>query len=514
VSLTHDRRSGRLAMPGATESQGQVAKVALAEQTPLHELSRHRSVSDDALAAAPGSGHHESHRSLISPLETVRWEGGGRLLDAIIIPTSRPWRKSSSTIRYAATLARHFGAELVILCSQLAERKTFPKDLVASLGVRVTVESMLTESIEYGLLPDFRTSRHELASNRWTKPRDVADKRNIALVKAKQRHWKTVLFLDDDVYAPPRGDDEAGEPFGKRSLTRALRAVHAGAHDVVGWTMTNFPDNSVVCHARGIAGLPQDRFISGGALLVKIFDGMPFFPRIYNEDWLFLHPYLQRRAQVPVAGPGTIRQRVYEPFTKVRAQSEELGDMLAEGLFGALSDALDDERLHSLDYWIEVVRSRRMMIKDVLGKLVVQADGPSERRRIPKARKAVRAALQVHQSEPTEDVWAMMILGYLDAWREDQEEWSRFFARLGDTVPPSSASADADFIGGDDSAPIILGGSVTRRRVRRLAVAARLMNRVARPRVECGHGPHRVRSVAIPFRFARGRRRIQGTSSG
>ena len=48
------------------------------------------------------------------------------------------------------------------------------------------------------------------------------------------------------------------------------------------------PDNSVVCHARRLAGRFQDVFVSGAVLGVHC-NSLPlsFFPDIYNEDWFF-----------------------------------------------------------------------------------------------------------------------------------------------------------------------------------------------------------------------------------
>ena len=48
--------------------------------------------------------------------------------------------------------------------------------------------------------------------------------------------------------------------------------------------VSNFPDNSAVCHAhRGTGGL-QDVFVTGAALAVDCQENIGFFPDIYNED--------------------------------------------------------------------------------------------------------------------------------------------------------------------------------------------------------------------------------------
>ena len=57
-------------------------------------------------------------------------------------------------------------------------------------------------------------------------------------------------------------------------------------YPVVGFQVRNYPDNSVVGHAKRLAGWHQDVFISGGALLVDPRRLNGFFPPIYHEDWL------------------------------------------------------------------------------------------------------------------------------------------------------------------------------------------------------------------------------------
>ena len=59
-------------------------------------------------------------------------------------------------------------------------------------------------------------------------------------------------------------------------------------HQVAGMVVRRFPDNSVVCHARRLAGLAQDVFVTGAVLGVHC-NSLPLslFPDIYNEDWFF-----------------------------------------------------------------------------------------------------------------------------------------------------------------------------------------------------------------------------------
>ncbi|MFB9322243.1 hypothetical protein [Cryptosporangium minutisporangium] len=113
---------------------------------------------------------------------------------------------------------------------------------------------------------------HRLSSRR----SDVSRKRNLALLLARASGVRRLLFLDDDVAVPDRGD-----------VRRATGGLDQG-FTTVGLPVGQFPDHSVVCHAHRLAGGAQDGFIGAGALLVDPQRITSFFPDIYNEDWLFI----------------------------------------------------------------------------------------------------------------------------------------------------------------------------------------------------------------------------------
>ena len=71
---------------------------------------------------------------------------------------------------------------------------------------------------------------------------------------------------------------------------------------------------------------------------------MPFFPEQYNEDWFFFSRLTARR---DLAHVGYATQAPYDPFADpVRAQQEEFGDLLAEGLY-----ALFENQPEEMDYF-------------------------------------------------------------------------------------------------------------------------------------------------------------------
>jgi hypothetical protein len=88
---------------------------------------------------------------------------------------------------------------------------------------------------------------------------------------------------------------------GRASSSIAFQAACPGQldrHQVAGMHVRHFPDNSVVCHARRLAGFAQDVFVTGAALGVHC-NSLPlsFFPDIYKQP-----PYDPSRMQIGLAG--------------------------------------------------------------------------------------------------------------------------------------------------------------------------------------------------------------------
>ena len=127
--------------------------------------------------------------------------------------------------------------------------------------------------------------------------------------------------------------------------------------------VTDFPDNSVVCHAHRQTGAFQDVFISGSVLAVNCPEVTSFFPDIYNEDWLFFYDDARARR---LGGSGrNATQLHYDPFGQPsRAECQEFGDALAEGLYALLhlgAGAADATR----DYWDHFLAARRQFLADI-----------------------------------------------------------------------------------------------------------------------------------------------------
>jgi hypothetical protein len=228
---------------------------------------------------------------------------------------------------------------------------------------------------------------------------DLSLKRNLGLLIGRLAGWGTLLFLDDDMIG--------------LSAAKVRRA--AGSLDTftaAGMPAREFPDNSVVCHARRrFAGAAQDVFVSGSALVVNVDTADSFFPAVYNEDWLFLAPQLDRRL---VTSGGPSGQIPYYPFDSPdRAVRQEFGDVLAEGLIGHLHEGGLAE-LPTKKYWAAFLSRRAEVIAAGVAGCRRNKDNPMAR----------DALLALEWAEKTRSgIAAGTLVDYLEAWRSDLVIW-------------------------------------------------------------------------------------------
>jgi hypothetical protein len=334
--------------------------------------------------------HHGSHRDLL-------WAGddsGPRQgIDAIIVPTARP----PAHLAEAAALARALDCTLVTLHSKqwtsaAKAAQRLPQD-IDLLAVDIRDPAHLR-------LPDWETSRL-LAGTVFERRTDISAKRNIGLVLSRMLGWSRVLFLDDDITEL--------DPDDVRRASGLLDTYNA-----VGLHVGGFPDHSVVCHAYRQAGGRQQSFIGGGALAVHLERSNSFFPDIYNDDWFFL---LEGDKGIqPVGATGAVRQFPYDPFRNPdRARAEELGDVLAEGIYwlldqgGSVTDA-DQE------HWARFLPRRKRFIERVLK--MVEQDGTLE-----SAERARRIAALKGSLGRLELITPELCDRYLRAWAVDRQRW-------------------------------------------------------------------------------------------
>ncbi|MDP9827161.1 hypothetical protein [Kineosporia succinea] len=388
-------------------------------------------------------------------------------IDAVVVPASRP----SFRLRHAVRLAEDLGAPLVVACSARARVGEVARELERWQGVAFTVPAeppiavrrlhtrQLALDETEGETGD-ETGHHGSPADRliplarWELPGgsaeevpgaalltrlrtaevrsrtrpylDVSTKRNVALLLARQLGWRRLLFLDDDIQPPPAAD-----------ILRATAVLGPGGASMASWPAQEFPDNSVVCHARRVVGLEQGTFLAGGCLLVDLTRALPYFPGVYNEDWLFCWEAVRDRR---MAMPGNVDQIAYNPFDPARAAREEFGDVLGEGLFALLHRSPEDvllglvgqgpaadrdglvEPARQPAYWKQVLAGRRAMVAEVAGRLQARAGSDPE---AAVQLRAVRAGQeQLHR------IGAHELAGFVRLWLEDLGTWRYELAQL------------------------------------------------------------------------------------
>jgi len=357
--------------------------------------------SSSGASSQPAGGdswHHGSHRGLLSaPSGAGSGQGG---LDAIIVPTAR----RPAYLFHAAELARKLNCTLVTLHSG---KWTSADRAMRSLPAGLNLIAIDVPSPELLNLPAW-AGPELLAGTVFKRRSDLSAKRNLALLLASMLGWRRIMFLDDDITGLRIADVQAAVGL-------------LGTYHAVGFRIGGFPDHSVVCHAYRDAGGSQQSFIGGGALAIDVSASSSFFPDIYNDDWFFL---LDDQGLRPTACKGQVIQYPYDPFrSPERARNEELGDVLAEGIYwlldqgGTVADA--DAR-----HWASFLVRRRQFIEQVLA--MVDTDGrldTEERARRIAALKGSLGRLAHITPELCED--------YLRAWEKDRRTWTAHLAEHG-----------------------------------------------------------------------------------
>jgi hypothetical protein len=350
-----------------------------------------------SVQSAQTPDHHGSHRGLLWAADDPSLVSRG--IDAIIVPTAR----KPAYLDQAAWLAESLRCTLVTLHST---QWTSAARAVDRLSGAVDLIAIDVPDPAHLRLPRWETSRL-LTGTVFARPTDLSAKRNIAMIFSRMLGWSRVLFLDDDI-TELNPDD----------VRRASGLLDT--HNAVGLHVGGFPDHSVVCHAYLDAGGGQQSFIGGGALAVHLERNNSFFPDIYNDDWFFL---LDGDKGIQTVGvTGAVKQYPYDPFRSPdRARAEELGDVLAEGIYWLLDQnksITDADRAH----WARFLGKRKQFIGRVLR--MVEQNGAIEagdKERRVAALKGSLGRLALITPELCEN--------YLRAWRVDRQSWYRYLQK-------------------------------------------------------------------------------------
>ena len=347
-----------------------------------------------------------SHKHLSRDVSRLPLRSTTGRLDAIIVPASRP----ASFLQPAIDLGASLGVTLVVLCSKQARLEQVAKRVASTPGSKCLIIP-ISAGWRHSNFPS-RTTHSDFRDAQAGRESDLSLKRNLGLLLARLRGWNKIAFVDDDIKV-------------SRTDNIARLAGQLNCHQVAGMVLDDYPDNSVVCHARRLAGMSQDVFVTGAVLGVHC-NSLPlsFFPDIYNEDWFF---FAEEAATRRLPRVGTAKQEQYNPFaTPDRARREEFGDLLAEGLyalFGETDTSMTfDEQLGGATkvYWERFIQARRDVLAETRTALVRLANQDPDNGGISSAYYALGAA-----ESQLDTVKPDLCLNFLEAWRADLSEWQR-----------------------------------------------------------------------------------------
>ena len=363
----------------------------------------------------PFIGQHQTHRQLAGRVLPALGRRRA-VLDAIIVPASRPARN----LKHAVTLAKALNCWLVVFCSRRAVAEEVSV-LAAARRFHRALTIDLPDGYSHKLL-DFASSgitRGELPAVCENPNGDLSTKRNLGLLLARMMGWERIFFMDDDI--------RNVAPDDLRATTAML-----GRYQSAGMWVTDFPDNSVVCHANRQTGAAQDVFVSGSVLAVNTMKPFSFFPEVYNEDWLFF--YDDACSGQLGSSERHARQLPYDPFEQSqRAERQEFGDVLAEGLY-ALLDEGHNVTSATEEYWNQFLVARSVFLKNILKRS--HSVTPQVQGKMVSA--VLTAMLCLMQTKPA------MYAEYVKAWREDITVWTENVGRLPRLPSVESALGELD----------------------------------------------------------------------
>jgi hypothetical protein len=354
---------------------------------------------------------YSTHAGLIEPSRRPT-PSAGAAIDAIIVPAARP----AKNLLTAVGLAAETGARLIVLCSF----RTHADEVRALLAEHELPDAAVVEMPRKRgkwILRDFETTRyvHDGPGKAvcGTRNSDLSMKRNIGLLLARMLGWERIFFMDDDI-----------RWVSANTVLSTVSLLGAADHGyrTAGMSVKEYPDNSVVCHARREVGEYQGVFVSGSVLAVDCGAPFDFFPDLYNEDWLFFY---RDAAEERLATPGSLAEQLtYDPFADPqRAASQEFGDVIAEGLYALLHSGRSAEAADE-EYWKRFLADRNRVLADVGRRLssLRSAMRPELRGKISRATGAAQQVLW--------RVTAKMCAEYVTAWQRDLRRWDEVLANL------------------------------------------------------------------------------------
>jgi hypothetical protein len=271
----------------------------------------------------------------------------------ILIPTTRRPELTRALLSTIATI----GCRKVVLVSDRDDENVYRHRLMCDPTVQVvTLEQMRRDCLaklrrnKNAELLRAITAGNSSQRRVW----DLPAKRNIGLMYGALHGFDKLILLDDDI-----------SNINSELLKNAL-IVSTGLA-LLGVLIDHFPDLSVIEHIRWRLYREYEPFIAGNCLIIDLKQTCGYFPRLYNEDWLFIFAHPKQR--VGFVSNWFIHQQEYDPFKPEKAIWQEFGDTVAEGMFDAWSSDRIEEST-TIDFWDSFSKQRKNSLRDIRCDLV------------------------------------------------------------------------------------------------------------------------------------------------
>jgi len=168
--------------------------------------------------------------------------------------------------------------------------------------------------------------------------------RNFALLFAKAKQFKSVLFMDDDI-----------EVLNLSVIYDLFKFKNNYAF--VGAHISGLVDDSILGHIATDLGIFNERMISGGFMVFNPTEIDHFFLNNYNEDWIWLFLQLQGKQYLQT---GEVFQVLTNPLEnyKTKVMFQEYGEIVLDGIL-ELYPGKNYEELISESFWAKMLTERK-----------------------------------------------------------------------------------------------------------------------------------------------------------
>lgn len=219
--------------------------------------------------------------------------------------------------------------------------------------IKTSFKDYNISSIDFTKLPIYNeisklSTFNKLFNYKYLSTWDLPEKRNSILWHSVINEHKNILLLDDDMY-------------NISPILNNVKFLHK--YGVVGTTVKGFPDTSVTGQIEIENGEKFYPFISGNSTFINTDKLISYFPKIYNEDWLFYIPYILSDSLFVT---GEIFHRQYDPFLSIeKIYFQEFGEIIQEGLYHLINENEYDKRFVN-QKWHEIIQLRLEYLNDDL----------------------------------------------------------------------------------------------------------------------------------------------------